>query len=199
MTRPLDARHARRLRHRSRSLSAAVAALLAAGLLAALATVLAATAWRQAAPASAPEVLGAILTPTQLVGLADGSAGQWVLVAIAAAVGVVGLAALLAGVTPSIRPRRILRDDRGAVLVDDDVIAHHLAGRAAVDAGVARSAVSAYTTRRAVTVEITPATGFGPDRDALQSAADAALAELSPVPPLLARVRVATNGRVGAS
>ncbi|MGY6497515.1 MAG: hypothetical protein ACXIUP_04740 [Microcella sp.] len=199
MSRPLDRRLARRMRHRSRSLSAASAALLLAGLLGAVAAVLAASAWRSIAPESAPSALSVVPTPTQLVSLADGSAPEWLIVAIVAGLGVLGLAALLAGLTPSIRARRVVQDARGAVLVDDDVIAHHLAARAAADAGVTRSAVSVYTTRRAVALEVTPATGFVPDRQAVQSAADARLDALSPTPSLRARVRVAAAGKVGVS
>lgn len=199
MSRPLDRRLARRMRYRSRSLSAAAAALLAAGLLSAVAAVLAASAWRTGAPDTAPSVVSGVPTPMQLVVMADGSAPQWLIVAIVAGLGVLGFAALLAGLTPSIRARRVLQDARGAVLVDDDVIAHHLAARAAADAGVARSAVSVYTRRRAVALEVTPATGFAPEQQAVQSAADARLDALSPAPRLRARVRIAAAGKVGVS
>lgn len=197
--RVLDRRLARRMVHRSRSLSAALTALLMAGVLSAVAALAIAAGVRAQAGEATPEPIELVPSPSALVGVADGSPTQWIAVAIAAGAGVLGLAAILAGLVPSVRPRRRIADARGAVIVDDPVIARHLAAQAAAGAGVERRAVEAWIARRRVDVTVTPASGYLPDEAALQRAADASLDELAPQPRPRARVRVSERGAVGGS
>lgn len=197
--RPLDRRHARRMVHRSRSLSAALTALLMAAILAALAAVTLAAGWRASAGEATPAPVDLVPSPSALVGFADGSVQQWVVVAAAAGAGVLGLAAIFAGLAPGIRPRRRLEDARAAVVVDDPVIARHLATEAARGAGVDQRAVGAWISRRRVDLTVTPASGYLPDQTALQAASDATLDELAPRPRPRARVRVSDRGAVGGA
>ena len=124
---------------------------------------------------------------------------------IATFIGYIGLATpsfllalilLVLALAPGARARHTIADDRLAVVVDDGVIASALARSARTIARSRREDTSASIGRRTAVVSITPASGIGVDRDAVQKALDEELERIAPQPATRASVRVADSGRI---
>ena len=119
--------------------------------------------------------------------------------------GVVGAVLVMAGlffvlnaVLPGRRARHLLRDNRAAVVVDDEVIASALARRARLAANVSQEQVMVTVSRQRVEVNVHPTSGVPLRRDAVLAAVQDELRDmgLSPTPEV--RLNVASTGVIGA-
>lgn len=187
-----DARYGRFLRretHRSRS-AAEIVVLTVIALVAAYVGTEAVLAVLGAAPLLiAPSDLLAAL-----VGVGELATGA--LIGIAVGTGLLALILLVLALAPGARARHTIADDRLAVVVDDGVIASALARSARTIARSRREDTSASIGRRTAVVSITPASGIGVDRDAVQKALDEELERIAPQPATRASVRIADSGRI---
>lgn len=141
-----------------------------------------------------------LLTPramAEAVAAADG-APLWLLGVIGGVAAVIGLVLLGLAIRPGRRGRRSRHSERGAVIIDDAVIAGALAGAVARTAGLPRSQVRVSVGRRDVAIDITPTSGLALDRAALTETASAALHRYALEPALTVRVKIADRGSVGA-
>lgn len=152
----------RRATHRSRSaIAIAVAVLLALVAAWALAEIILYALGRPA-----------LILPayTAWVGLLDPGAltAPWVL---AAGVGflLLGLVLIVLALAPGRLPKRSWVTDTAAFLVDDAVIASHLAHRAAILAALPEGHVAADVSRRRAHVALTPLAGAPVDVDSLRA------------------------------
>ena len=179
----LTRRLVRRERHHSRSTAVIVA----------LVVLIAAAAYLGTESVLALLGLPPLLqSPTALLGALSKPA-VWSIPAVAA-LAVLGLAAIVAAVTPGRRARHRLADDRLALVVDDDVFAGSLSRRVATSGSVPRTQAHTVISSRRATVRVTPNSGFVIGRDAVSAAARAAVTELAPIPAVRTRVVVAENG-----
>ena len=119
--------------------------------------------------------------------------------------GVVGAVLVMAGlffvlnaVLPGRRARHQLRDNRAAVVVDDEVIASALARRARLAANVSQEQVMVTVSRQRVEVNVRPTSGVSLRRDAVLAAVQDELRDMGLSPTPEARINVASTGVIGA-
>lgn len=115
-----------------------------------------------------------------------------------AVIAMFGLFFFLHAVLPGRRARHLLRDPRIAVVVDDEVLASALARRARLAANVTQEQVMVVVSQRQVVVNVRPTSGSPVSEEAVLSAVQAELEEMSPVPLPEVRVNLGTSGVVGA-
>ncbi|MFE4196845.1 DUF6286 domain-containing protein [Paenarthrobacter sp. NPDC056912] len=115
-----------------------------------------------------------------------------------AVVAMVGLFFLLQAVLPGRRARHLLRDPRIAVVVDDEVLASALARRARTAAGVSQEQVMVVVSRQVVVVNVRPTSGSRVSQEAVLTAVQSELEEMSLLPMPAVRVNLASSGVVGA-
>lgn len=115
-----------------------------------------------------------------------------------AVIAMVGLFFLLHAVLPGRRARHLLRDPRTAVVVDDEVLASALARRARTAANVTPEQVMVVVSRQLVVVNVRPTSGSRVSEEAVLTAVQAELEEMSPVPMPAVRVNLASSGVIGA-
>jgi len=115
-----------------------------------------------------------------------------------AVIAMVGLFFLLHAVLPGRRARHLLRDPRTAVVIDDEVLASALARRARTAANVTQEQVMVVVSRQLVVVNVRPTSGSRVSEEAVRSAVQAELEEMSPVPMPSVRVNLAPSGVIGA-
>jgi hypothetical protein len=189
MTESLDPalrRSVRRLRHRSRSVAVSVA-LIVAAVLAVYLGVEAALAL-----AGLPALLA---TPEQIWDAAHSAPViTWSASVVLALIGVV---CILLAVLPGGLARRTLDDDRLAVVIDDDVVASAFSREVAAATHVARDQVRTAVGRRRARVDLTPTTGFEPDREAARRAGADLVEALHLRPAPTPSVAIARKGVIG--
>ena len=120
------------------------------------------------------------------------------LAVIAAGCGLLGLVLLIVAVTPGRRARHLIDSERAVTVVDDEVIASALAGRAARVGGIDPDNTRVSISRRLATVHLVPTSGQPVHRDPVLGAVRDQLDGLNLRPPLQSRVVVAVGGKVGA-
>jgi len=181
----------RRETHSSRSRTAVVVALLAVVALAWVATegVLALLGSRPL-----------LMTPAAMLTGIEGlpAAPAAVLVVAGAVIAVAGVALVLVAVLPGRRGRRVLVDERAAVVVDDRALASALVREATSLGGADPDHAVATVGARTAVVRITPTSGVAFDRDAVTAALTRRLAAVPLTPPLRPRITLTKEGRVGA-
>ncbi|MDQ1131200.1 DUF6286 domain-containing protein [Microbacterium sp. SORGH_AS_0888] len=123
--------------------------------------------------------------------LATDDVARWIAIG---ALGVAGIAALVAALTPGSRHRRRVHDERFRAVVDDDVIAGSASRVAATVGAVPSAHVLTRMSRRQALVEVRPTTGFPVEQSTVTDAVARDLAELSLRPAPRVRVAVATKG-----
>ncbi|WP_104083866.1 DUF6286 domain-containing protein [Cryobacterium sp. Y11] len=121
-----------------------------------------------------------------------------VLGAITAGCALLGLGLVIVAVTPGRRARHLIDSERMVTVVDDEVIASALAGRAARVSGIDPDSTRVSISRRLATVHVVPTSGQPVQRDSVDQAVRAQLDGLKLRPTLQTRVVVAVGGRVGA-
>lgn len=131
-----------------------------------------------------------------LVGIPDLSAPLVILVGILAAI--FGVIIVLVGLLPGRRPRHDLTTDRSAVVVDNEVVASALAGRAALAGGVDPDQVSVSVSHRTAVVHLTPVSGLPVDSAFVNETVADELESYGLRPTLRAKVLVAPRGEIGA-
>ncbi|WP_354172903.1 DUF6286 domain-containing protein [Arthrobacter sp. UYEF36] len=109
-----------------------------------------------------------------------------------------GLFFLLNAVLPGRRARHRLRNNRAAVVVDDEVIASALARRARLAANVSQEQVMVTVSRQRVEVNVRPTSGVSLRRDAVLAAVQDELRDMGLSPTPEARINVASTGVIGA-
>ncbi|AJM77123.1 hypothetical protein [Rathayibacter toxicus] len=139
-----------------------------------------------------------IATPATIVSqvLEISMLDSWALVGIAVGTGVLALILLTLALGPGTRARRIMSDERLAVVVDDGVIASSLARTARTAAHSRREDTRSSIGRRTALVEVIPSSGIAVDRDHVQAAVNDELARIAPLPTPRASVRIADMGRI---
>ena len=120
------------------------------------------------------------------------------LAAIAIGCAVLGLLLLIIAVAPGRRARHLIDSKRTVTVVDDEVIASALAGRAARVGGIDPDNTRVSISRRLATVHLVPTSGQPVQRDSVQQAVSDQLDGLHLRPTLQPRVVVALGGKVGA-
>jgi hypothetical protein len=119
-----------------------------------------------------------------------------VVIASGAVVALLGLWFLLLGLLPKRRPRHAVRSARLGVVVDDEVLASAAARAARSATRLAPDAAVGSVGRRTLDVVLLPASGVDVAEAAASEAVDRELAAVDAVPPLTARVRVRSTGRI---
>ncbi|TFC29524.1 hypothetical protein E3O25_04630 [Cryobacterium sp. TMT1-3] len=144
-----------------------------------------------------PAVLAA---PANLAeGLASASTAPvgW-LAGLAVGCALVGLVLVAVAVTPGRRARHLIKSERTVTVVDDEVIASALAGRAARVGGIDPDSTRVSISRKLATVHLVPTSGRPVHQDTVLDAVRGQLDGLHLQPPLRSRVVVALGGKVGA-
>ncbi|TFD59815.1 hypothetical protein E3T39_08965 [Cryobacterium suzukii] len=140
-----------------------------------------------------------LVTPAELAaGVASVSAVPApLLTAIALACSLLAIVLLVVAVTPGRRARHLIDSERTVTVVDDEVIASALAGRAARVGGIDPDSTRVSISRRLATVHLVPTSGQPVQRDSVQQAVHDQLDGLRLRPTLQTRVVVARSGKVG--
>jgi hypothetical protein len=120
------------------------------------------------------------------------------LAAIAVGCALLALVLLVVAVTPGRRARHLIDSERTVTVVDDEVIASALAGRAARVGGIDPDSTRVTISRRLATVHLVPTSGQSVQGDSVQQAVRDQLDGLHLRPKLQTRVVVAPGGKVGA-
>ncbi|MBG6213219.1 MAG: DUF6286 domain-containing protein [Cryobacterium sp.] len=139
------------------------------------------------APASLAD--GAASAPTAPTAMLAGGAVSCALI---------GLVLVVVAVSPGRRARHLIDSERTVTVVDDEVIASALAGRAARFGGVDPDSTRVSISRRLATVHLVPTSGQPVHRDTVLGAVRDQLEGLHLRPTLHTRVIVAVSGKVGA-
>jgi hypothetical protein len=139
-------------------------------------------------------------TPAELAaGVASASTvPASMLAAIAVGCALLALVLLVVAVTPGRRARHLIDSERTVTVVDDEVIASALAGRAARVGGIDPDSTRVTISRRLATVHLVPTSGRSVQGDSVQQAVRDQLDGLHLRPKLQTRVVVAPGGKVGA-
>ena len=119
------------------------------------------------------------------------------LITIALACALVAVVLLVVAVTPGRRARHLIDSERTVTVVDDEVIASALAGRAARVGGINPDSTRVSISRRLATVHLVPTSGQPVQRDSVQQAVRDQLDGLRLRPTLQTRIVVAHGGKVG--
>lgn len=143
---------------------------------------------------------GLLATPAGMAGAVAGiSSAPAVLIAGLGAAGVLlGLLLLVVAVTPGRRSRHVLKTERAATIVDDEVIASALAREAARVAGLAPDNARVTVTPGRALVHLTPTSGTAIDQQAVLAAVRNQIDTFGLLRALRAEITVAPNGSVGA-
>lgn len=141
-----------------------------------------------------------LLTPADLAeGVAFASTAPVpMLTGLAAGCALVGLLLVVVAVTPGRRARHLIECERTVTVVDDEVIASALAGRAARVGGIDPDNTRVSISRRLATVQLIPTSGRPVHQDTVLGAVRHQLDGLNLWPRLQSRVVVAPGGKVGA-
>ena len=141
-----------------------------------------------------------LATPGDLAtGVASASTAPVPLLAgLAVCCALLGLVLLIVAVAPGRRARHLIVSERMVTVVDDEVIASALAGRAARVGGVDPDNTRVSISRRLATVHLVPTSGQTVHHDTVLGAVRDQLDGLNLRPPLQSRVVVAVGGKVGA-
>jgi hypothetical protein len=134
---------------------------------------------------SAPSESLALFVPSAVIG-----AG-----AVAAVLGVI---LMIVGIAPGRRARHTMTSDRGAVVIDDAVIASSLAKRAATVSGISPDQVVVTVGKSTAHIVLTPTTGTSINEDAVAANAAEHLEMLAVNPSIRATVSVRRSGVIGA-
>ena len=119
------------------------------------------------------------------------------LTVVALACALLAIVLLVVAVTPGRRARHLIVSERTVTVVDDEVIASALAGRAARVGGIDPDSTRVSISRRLATVHLVPTSGQPVQRDSVQQAVRDQLDGLHLRPTLQPRVAVALGGKVG--
>ena len=109
-----------------------------------------------------------------------------------------GILLVVVAVAPGRRARHLIDSKRTVTVVDDEVIASALAGRAARVGGIDPDNTRVSISRRLATVHLVPTSGRPVHHDTVLGAVRGQLDGLNLRPPLQSRVVVAPGGKVGA-
>lgn len=145
-----------------------------------------------------------LLAPSTLIeNLAEPSTAlaQFIPGAVIAAgvvVAIIGVILLIVGIAPGRRARHTVSSDRGAVVIDDVVIASSLARRAAAVSGISPDQVVVSVGKSTANIVVTPTTGTLIDESAVLADAKEHLSELAVQPAITATVSVRSSGVIGA-
>lgn len=182
----------RRETHSSRAVASVIAAAVVAGicayaLLEAAVRAIGQPPWIIAPQAAAEQIIALPAgVPPLLLGV------------LGALLAMAGLVFLLHAVLPGRRARHVLRTQRAAVVVDDEVIAAALARQARLAANVTQEQVMVVVSRREALVSIRPTSGVPLKAAAVLAAVRQELQEMGLEPMPEVRLNVATSGVVGA-
>lgn len=121
-----------------------------------------------------------------------------ILIAVGAAGGILGIALVIAALTPGWRARHLVETERSAAIVADEVVASAVARHAANAGDIDPDNVRVSVSRRRAIVRMTPASGRTVDRSLVQSVVEEQLESYRLRPTVRARVVVAGAGEVGA-
>lgn len=113
-------------------------------------------------------------------------------------VAIIGVILLVVGIAPGRRARHTVSSDRGAVVIDDVVIASSLARRAAAVSGISPDQVVVSVGKSTASIVVTPTTGTLIDESAVLADAKEHLSELAVQPAITATVSVRSSGVIGA-
>ena len=183
MTSTLAERSARRMLRRSRRLWTALAVTAAA-----LAVAVVVVEMVRSALGLSPW----LASPTGILDLvASGSPGG---LAVAAVAVVFAVACLWGALTPARAGRRLVRDDRAPLVIDDAVIAGSLSRSAGRAAGVGTGQVRTHVARRRADIEVTPSSGFAVTGAEVETAGNGGISGLGLEPALRARARISASG-----
>jgi len=140
-----------------------------------------------------------LATPAELAaGVASASTVPApLLAAIAVGCALLALVLLVVAVAPGRRARHVIDSERTVTVVDDEVIASALAGRAARVGGVDPDSTQVSISRRLATVHLVPTSGQPVQPDSVQRAVRDQLDGLHLRPQLQTRIHVALGGKVG--
>lgn len=173
----------RRETHASRTGSASVVSVL---ILVVVIALIAAGVW-WAVNASFRDTVA-----TQAVALTSGPNAQGVLIAVGVVALLLALLLLVLALTPGRLARRARVMPRGALLVDDGVLADAIADAVALNENVDRRQVSVTLGRRTTHVLVTPTSGVPVDTDRVARVAEHVLARLGF--SAATRVRISDRG-----
>ncbi|TFC94111.1 MULTISPECIES: DUF6286 domain-containing protein [Cryobacterium] len=142
---------------------------------------------------------GLLANPADMAGAVAGiPSAPPVLVGGLGVVGVlVGVLLLVIAVTPGRRSRHVLKTQRAATIVDNEVIASSLAREAARAAGLAPDNARVTVSPGRATVHLTPASGTEIDQQAVLAAVRHQIDTFGLLRSLRAIITVAPNGKVG--
>ncbi len=177
-----DARAARRLLHRNRSVWVSVALVVAIAL--SVLAIIEAVRWALGFPPMA--------VPPALVRSALTEGGLWGGILAGGAL-LLGLLSLWGALAPGRTHRRVLSTPRAPVVVDDAVLAGALSRSAARAAGVAPTQVTTKLGGRRALISVQPSTGFDVDTQAVTRAGDDLLTAIGSG-NVTARAQVAARG-----
>ena len=177
----------RRSQHRSRSTAVVVVLVVLVGALALVGTesVLAAL---DRAPL--------LVSPADVLQFVDNP--DAIGIAVASALGVLGIVLLAIAFSPGRRARHALPDDRMAVVIDDGVLAGAMVRAAVRESRLPASRVTAVVSRRRGTVTVVPTSGSLVDSPSVSRAVENAVAALDPQPQIRSTVTVSDRGVVGS-
>ena len=177
----------RRSQHRSRSTAVVVVLVVLIGVLALVGTesVLAAL---DRAPL--------LVSPADVLQFVDNP--DAIGIAVASALGVLGIVLLAIAFSPGRRARHQLPDDRMAVVIDDGVLAGAMVRAAVRESRLPASRVTAVVSRRRGTVTVVPTSGSLVDSASVSRAVENAVAALNPQPQIRSTVTVSDRGVVGS-
>lgn len=119
------------------------------------------------------------------------------LAGLGAGCAVIGILLAVIAVSPGRRARHLIGSERMVTVVDDEVIASALAGRAARVAGIDPNNARVSVSRRLATVHLVPTSGQSVHTGTVLRAVGDQLDGLMLQPGLQARVVVAIGGKVG--
>lgn len=188
---PGTARIVRRETHRSRATSSVIFAIILIAVLAWQGTEIVLQLIKQPALLVSPDQFASWLSqlPEQTT--------QAGLVAAGAGIVIIGLIVLGIALGSGRKTRRALESDRGAIVVDDSVIADALARAASTLARVQPEQVFARVNGRKATVDIRPTSGVPVDREAVQAGLNTEIESWRLTKNFNATVTINPQGAVG--
>jgi len=177
----------RRSQHRSRSTAVVAVLVVLIGVLALVGT---------ESVLAALDLAPLLVSPADVLRFVDNP--DAIGIAVAAALGVLGIMLLAVAFSPGRRARHELPDDRMAVVIDDGVLAGAMVRAAVRESRLPASRVTAVVSRRQGTVTVVPTSGSLVDSVSISRAVENAVAALNPQPTIRANVTVSERGVVGS-
>lgn len=140
-----------------------------------------------------------LLTPAAMAAgiLALPSVQPGWLIAAGILLALIGLALVVAALSPGRRGRHVIGAGGAAAVVDDEVIGSAMVRTAAQVAGISPDRAVAQVGRRTATVRLTPSSGIPVDRAGAQRAVQQAADGFGLSPAIRTRVTIDRRGRVG--